>query len=143
MAVNRGWTLHSADVSEAFLRGLTFEELAEAGEDRREVALELPAGGETLLRMQPGYEDFNPEVEVLRLLRPGFGLKDAPRLWLLALRRALAEIGVTPTTIDPQTFVRHERGCLVLVLTVHVDDLKLCGEDKIVKIVISLRKHEG
>ncbi|CAJ1446370.1 unnamed protein product [Effrenium voratum] len=137
VAVNRGWTLHSADVSEAFLRGLTFEELAEAGEDRREVALELPPGGETLLRMQPGYEDFNPEVEVLRLLRPGFGLKDAPRLWLLALRRALAEIGVTPTTIDPQTFVRHERGCLVLVLTVHVDDLKLCGEDKIVKIVIA------
>ncbi|CAJ1381673.1 unnamed protein product [Effrenium voratum] len=93
------------------------KELAEAGEDRREVALELPPGGETLLRMQPGYEDFNPEVEVLR--------------------RALAEIGVTPTTIDPQTFVRHERGCLVLVLTVHVDDLKLCGEDKIVKIVIA------
>ena len=90
-----------------------------------------------LLRMQPGYQDFNPEVEVLRLLRPEFGLKDAPRLWLLALRRALAEIGVTPTTIDPQTFVRHERGCLVLVLTVHVDDLKLCGEDKIVKIVIA------
>ncbi|CAJ1455509.1 unnamed protein product [Effrenium voratum] len=137
VAVNRGWTLHSADVSEAFLRGLTFEELAEAGEDRREVALELPPGGETLLRMQPGYEDFSPEVEVLRLLRPGFGLKDAPRLWLLALRRALAEIGVTPTTIDPQPFVRHERGCLVLVLTVHVDDLKLCGEDKIVKIVIT------
>ncbi|CAJ1381643.1 unnamed protein product [Effrenium voratum] len=99
VAVNRGWTLHSADVSEAFLRGLTFEELAEAGEDRREVALELPPGGETL--------------------------------------RALAEIGVTPTTIDPQPFVRHERGCLVLVLTVHVDDLKLCGEDKIVKIVIA------
>ncbi|CAJ1426200.1 unnamed protein product [Effrenium voratum] len=105
--------------------------------DKKIKARLVAQGGKTLLRMQPGYEDFNPEVEVLRLLRPGFGLKDAPRLWLLALRRALAEIGVTPTTIDPQTFVRHERGCVVLVLTVHVDDLKLCGEDKIVKIVIA------
>ncbi|CAJ1416651.1 unnamed protein product [Effrenium voratum] len=77
------------------------KELAEAGEDRREVALELPPGGETLLRMQPGYEDFSPEVEVLR---PSCGMSG---------------------------------GCLVLVLTAHVDDLKLCGEDKIVKIVIA------
>lgn len=43
VVVNRGWTIHSADISEAFLRGSTFDELAEAGETEREVALQAAA----------------------------------------------------------------------------------------------------
>ena len=47
----------------------------------RSVQLELPAGSVELLRTLPGMSDFDPQVECLNMLKPGFGLKDAPRLW--------------------------------------------------------------
>ena len=50
VAVQRGWSLRSADISEAFLRGLTFQELREAGGELHEVQITLPPGGEHLLR---------------------------------------------------------------------------------------------
>ena len=46
----------------------------------RRVELELPPGGEQLLCLVPGYSDFNPVTEALVMLKPGFGLKDAPGL---------------------------------------------------------------
>ena len=52
VAVQQGWDLWSADISEAFLRGLTFEELHKDGvNELRRVELELPPGGEQLLRL--------------------------------------------------------------------------------------------
>eukprot|EP00435_Cladocopium_sp_Y103_P051132 s594_g15.t1 len=86
IAVQRKWALWSADISEAFLRGLTFRELHEEGGELREVQISLPPGGEHLLRTIQGYSDFDPSDEVLVMLKPGFGLKDAPRLWLKALK---------------------------------------------------------
>ena len=41
-----------------------------------------------LLRQLPGYESFNPDTEVLRCLKPGTGLKDAPA----AFSRKLASV---------------------------------------------------
>ena len=79
IAVQRKWALWSADISEAFLRGLTFRELHEEGGELREVQITLPPGGEHLLRTIQGYSDFDPDAEVLVMLKPGFGLKDAPR----------------------------------------------------------------
>lgn len=85
VAAQQGWDLWSADISEAFLRGLTFEELQRDGvNELRRVELELPPGGEQLLCLVPGYSDFTPVTEALVMLKPGFGLKDAPGLWLLA-----------------------------------------------------------
>ena len=81
VAAQQGWDLWSADISEAFLRGLTFEELQRDGvNELRRVELELPPGGEQLLCLVPGYSDFNPVTEALVMLKPGFGLKDAPGL---------------------------------------------------------------
>ena len=129
IAVQQGWPLKSADVSEAFLRGLSFEELHRTGVDKelREVQLLLPAGSLELIRSVPGLETFNPETEVLHLLKPGFGLKDAPRLWNLALKRVLKKVGLQPTNVDPQLYVLHAEGRLILLLSVHVDDLKITG----------------
>ena len=57
-------------------RGLTFEELHKDGANElRRVELELPPGGEQLLRLVPGYNDFGPLSDVLVMLKPGFGLK--------------------------------------------------------------------
>ena len=138
VAVQQGWDLWSAVISEAFLRGLTFEELHKDGvNELRRVELELPPGGEQLLRLVPGYGDFNPLTEVLVMLKPGFGLKDAPRLWLLALRRVLNAIGARPTCIDPQLFCVHDaEGRLVLLVSIHVDDIKICGQPKLMQLVI-------
>ena len=68
IAVQQGWSLWSADISEAFLRGLTFKELHEEGGELRQVQISLPPGGEHLLRTIPGYENYNPQSEVLVML---------------------------------------------------------------------------
>ena len=103
ISVQQGWPLKSADVSEAFLRGLSFEELHRSGVDKelREVQLLLPPGSLELIRSVPGLESFDPETEVLHLLKPGFGLKDAPRLWNLALKRVLQKVGLSPKRRSP------------------------------------------
>ena len=104
--------------------------------------------------MLPGYEDFNPLTEVLRMLRCGFGLKDAPRLWHKALREHLIQLGLRPLQSDAQVYVWHvststkDQGSkgsvtsgpatsgdvsltqrLVLIVSTHVDDLKGAGEE--------------
>jgi len=138
IAVQMQWSLWSADISEAFLRGLSFEQLhLEEGEELRKVELALPTGSEHLIRTIEGYHDFDPTSEILILLKPGFGLRDAPRLWLLALKGVLASIGAVPTKIDPQLFFIHRGGKLRVVLSIHVDDIKLSGETEVMNEVIS------
>ena len=151
IAAQMKWTLWAADVSEAFLRGLTFKELAESpGETLRSVQLILPPGANSLLRQLPGFEDFDEVNEILDMHKPGYGLKDAPRLWNLALKRVLARLNLKPTTCDEQLFVKHLKDGkdsngnprLVLILSTHVDDLKLAGEDAEVKEVLRLLEAE-
>ena len=60
-AVLRGWDLCTADVSKAFLQGVTYEELAKlTGEPVREVNFWLPPSNTPLLRKVPGLETFDP-----------------------------------------------------------------------------------
>ena len=61
-----------------------------------------------MLKKLPGFKDFNAMLEVLRLLRCGFGLKDAPRLWNKLLTQELRKIGLKPLQSDPQLYVWHE-----------------------------------
>jgi hypothetical protein len=89
-AVNRGWELYSADVSQAFLRGMTFADLAKIqGEKVRQVQMRLPPGTAPLLQRLDVFQDFNMLTEVLELLRPGCGLVDAPRSWGIEFAVAL------------------------------------------------------
>ena len=82
VAAQYQWPLFTADVSQAFLRGLTFEEAAQTKDEvQRDVQFTVPPGSIPVLQKLPGFENFNPATEVLRMLRCGFGLKDAPRLW--------------------------------------------------------------
>ena len=139
IAVQFGWAVYSADVSEAFLRGLSFRELYESGEDSilRSVQLELPAGSVELLRTLDGMNDFDPQCECPNMLKPGFGLKDAPRLWNKALKRVLSEIGLVAIRVDEQLYVKHDKhSVLILILSVHVDDLKLSGLDAEIQLTL-------
>ena len=158
VAAQYGWPLFIADVSQAFLRGLTFEQAAQLKDEvQRDVQFTVPPGSVNILKRLPGYADFNPLTEVLRMLRCGFGLKDAPRLWNKVLRKVLQDLGLTPLQSDPQLYVWHASGGtssgavalaksvsqsgaaapaygenaskrLVLILSTHVDDFKGAGE---------------
>ena len=55
-------------------------------------------------------EDFDSSKECLELLKPGFGLRDAPRLWNLALARVLAKAGMRPLSNDHQLYVKFSGG---------------------------------
>ena len=115
---------------------LTFEELHESGGQMRDVQISLPPGGEFLLRAIEGYEDYDASTEILVLVKPGFGLRDAPRLWLLALKKVLTRIGVTACQGDQQLFQMRENGRLSLLMTIYVDDIKMCGNPQTMSWVV-------
>ena len=90
-AVRQGWDIATTDISKAFLQGVTYEELAElTGETQREVNFYLPKNQISIRRKVPGFEDFDPNTEVLHCDKPGTGLVDAPRAFSLKLARVTA-----------------------------------------------------
>ena len=132
-AVCRGWTLTALDVKKAFLKGITYQDLAAAtGEPEREVNFELSPDAVEVLRLCPGYEDFDHNTEVLHMIKPGTGCKDAPRCWSLKLAEATnTNYGAKGTTYDPELICRHDHtGELEFMATKHVDDLKCTGTDE-------------
>ncbi|CAK0852886.1 unnamed protein product, partial [Prorocentrum cordatum] len=144
VTAQRKWRLFSADISQAFLRGLTFEQVAAmGGEVKRKVQFTMPPGSIPVLRQLEGYEDYNPVTEVLLLLRCGFGLKDAPRLWQVMLKQVLEKTGGKALISDPQIYVYHNaKGELQMIMSSHVDDLKGGGEDHLREKVLSMIESE-
>ena len=57
----------------------------------REVHFDIPTVDVSILKHLPGLEDFNPATETLSMIKPIYGLKDAPRLWRKRLHRFLTE----------------------------------------------------
>eukprot|EP00959_Pyramimonas_sp_CCMP1952_P080098 1674536-Pyramimonas_sp.AAC.1 len=95
------WVIASLDISMAFLKGLTYQELAEAtGETERVVCFTLPPGPATVLRTLPGFERYDDSKHWLQCLKPGTGTKDAPRAFSLKLRRTTRGFGLRPTSYD-------------------------------------------
>ena len=117
--------LFSFDVSLAFAKGLTFEELAElTGEPLRVVQFEVSRSDAEILKKIPGYETFDPTKEVLLMKKAVYGLKDAPRAWRKKLHGLLASFGLSSLYADPQLYAAHQNGKCVMFLSAHVDDLK-------------------
>ena len=137
-AVVRGWQMLSADISKAFLQGVTYEELAElTGEAPREVNFYLPASDIPLLRTLPGFEDFDPMKEVLHCDKPGTGLADAPRAFQIKLTMILtSKCNMRQRKVDADMCYRHDNGQLTCIMTIHVDDLKIAGEPKVVQQIL-------
>ena len=82
------------------------EQAAEMKDEvQRDVQFTAPPGSVPILQRLPGFADFNPVTEVLRMLRCGFGLKDTLRLWNKVLRIVLQELGLTPLQSDAQVYV--------------------------------------
>ena len=69
----------SVEVSRAFAKGMTFDELARfAGEPFRFAEVKLTPEDAAVLRRIEEYDTSNEKTEVPRMLKTVYGLKDAP-----------------------------------------------------------------
>ena len=136
-AATRGWAMAAIDVRKAFLKGISYDDLAkETGEPRRDVSFELSEEACAVLCTLEGYEDFDWRTEVLHCVRPGTGCKDAPRCWSINLTKVTQVAwGAKPTTHDDHLLVRHEPSSYELdfIATEHVDDIKSACEIQTLK----------
>ena len=105
----------SADVSKAFLQGVTYKELAElTGEPIRDVSFSLPHSSVPTLQKLQDFHDFDPNHEVLGCTKPGTGLVDAPRAFSIKLARVTRDIcGMQQRSGDPELEVLHQGGALI------------------------------
>ncbi|CAI7781704.1 unnamed protein product, partial [Closterium sp. NIES-54] len=81
VAAQRDYELHSLDFSTAFLQGCLHEEI--------------------WLCRPPGFTGTFPAGTQWSLLRPVYGLRQAPREWHDTLRTTLAALGFAPSIADP------------------------------------------
>ena len=81
-AMHPDFVFFSYDVSQAFAKGMTFKELSElTGTELREVQFDIPSSDVAILKRIAGFENFDPTRETLYMVKPIYGLKDAPRAW--------------------------------------------------------------
>ena len=126
-------TLFSYDIGTAFLRGVTFREMAKrSGTPLRVVQFDFPAKDVHLLRKVPGMADFNHVLEVLDFLKSMWGLNDAPRLFGITRDDSLKKADCRKTSADSHFWVMHNEKTKKWELSVstHIDDLKGCGDDR-------------
>ena len=113
-----GWSLYSADVKSAFLKGEEFE----AGERVLYISnVRLIYGDEPTLPFG--------RHGLARLKKGVFGLADSPRRWYLRLHKSLTKLGWVRSRFDAAMWtLRDERGKLHGIVLSHVDDLLLGGD---------------
>ena len=95
VVVQHGWELFSWDISNAFLQGLTFDEIAKSSDEPlREVCLDPPPDVYNLLReLGPQYKGVRKLCNFLKLFKGAYGLKNAPKLWKRRLQQELVRQG--------------------------------------------------
>ena len=107
------WRMKIGDVEAAFLRGDLLHR------EKGKVLVKLPPGG------IPGLS----EDSVIELVRPVYGLADAPQAWYKSVSQFLVGCGMNQSRLDPCTFhLKDANGKLRGALAIHVDDLVLGGD---------------
>ena len=150
-SVQSGWPIASLDISQAFLKGLSFSEIEEQTGRRREVSLVLPRGrpglepsGNMLLRRLDGFASFSDALEVLEMLKGGFGLVDAPSLFTRRVDGVFRSEKILPTTSEEKLYVKHDDGRLALMTSAHMDDFEATAPgDRLKWLLALLQKHFG
>ena len=113
MITSKRWHLKIADIEAAFLRG----------DDMKRTQ------GKVLVRVP---RDGIPQLAhdaIIELIKPVYGLADAPRLWWKSLTKSLVELGMTQSRLDACVFHYRRPGDETLqgVIAFHVDDLLIGG----------------
>ena len=138
IACQKKWRLVCADVGSAFLKSLTFKEIAEINnEPVRKCSFSPPSGYADFVRQLPGCSHYDDRIHELELLKPVYGLKDAPRAWRRRLHTAMVELGAENLRTDRCIYVWRNGKKLIAICSAHVDDLKLAGEKDIVDHILS------
>ena len=145
-AIQSGWPLASLDISMAFLKGLSFDEIQSIrGGPKRTVCMQLPRGrlglepsGVSLLRSVKGYENFNDALEVLEMVKGGFGLVDAPNLFTTRVDNIFKEHMIKATLADQKMYLFHVKSILQMMISAHMDDFKATGSMDMLKWLHSL-----
>lgn len=106
------WQLTIADIEGTFLQGDQIDR------QKGKILVKIPKDG------IPGHGQDN----LCELIKPVYGLVDAPRLWWNSLTKALMEIGMMQSQLDScLLFSREANGRLDGVIAFHVDDLVIGG----------------
>jgi len=86
VAAQNQWAIWTIDISIAFLRGKTFQDIAEKiGMNVRSTQVALPYDSNTLVKQCEGFENFDEITETLDMVKPGLGTNDAPWAWQMEL----------------------------------------------------------
>ena len=138
------WTLYSKDIPTAFLQGEFLEEVKTTDGSKREAVVRPPPDAWNLLpRSAWPCSSFDPLAFFWYLLKAVYGLKDAPRLWMMALARILTAASWVTSAFDEQVFLRRGKdGSLIGILSAHVDDLGFAAEPAIADEVCQLLRKE-
>ena len=94
---NTGWNTFSADVSTAFLQGKEHP-------SHRTLWIQLPADARRML----GIDNEHSTTSLMRLRKPMYGLRDAPRAWYTEAREHIAKLGAVVHPLDPCLFLVHD-----------------------------------
>ena len=128
------WELISADVSSAFIRGLTFSEMSKlTGKEIRSASFSPPKGCEDVIRKLPGFEGYDPTQHEIVMLKPIYWSMDAPRAWRVRLHQALTQLQGKSLACDSALYAWYHdadssgKPRLCLICSAHVDDLKIAG----------------
>lgn len=147
-AAQMRWELCSADVSSAFIRSLTFEEMAKLnGTEVRTAGFLMPKGSEEALRQIPGFEKYDPTIHEVVMCKPIYGLKDAPRAWRQRLHASLIKLKGRNMCCDASLYAWYtvtpgsSTPTLTLLCSTHVDDLKICGTPECTKMLLERLRH--
>ena len=112
IAANRHWSVYKGDVSGAFLQGREYpDRLLCAPCDEICTAMNLPPGS------------------IVRLRKACYGLVDAPLEWYRTVSSFLAELGFERLWSDACAWVLREGSRLLGVISGHVDDFLLSGDE--------------
>ena len=114
-AENPEFILFSFDVSQAFAKGMTFEELsALSGQDIRKVEFDVPKADIECLRQMLDFKDFDPKYETLTMLKPIYGLKDAPRAWRKKFLQVLMQwMSCRQLYTEPELYCVHREDLVI------------------------------
>jgi hypothetical protein len=126
LAASHGFEITQLDIKSAYL-------YSKVNNDE-ELYLSPPPGG-----LLPNL----PKGWVLKLKKTIYSLKQAGRCWYKVLCDILFQLGLTHLNFDNTVFFLYQENTLILILTVHVDDITLCTINKYVgeQFEIALRQH--
>ncbi|CAK9106516.1 Retrovirus-related Pol polyprotein from transposon RE1 (Retro element 1) (AtRE1) [Includes: Protease RE1 [Durusdinium trenchii] len=116
VAVRNGWKGWSFDVTTAFLSG---ENLT------RDVYVRAPEEGLPAVEGEPPVK----AGELMKILRSAYGLVESPRLWYLRASKLLTTTPLEELPISKSSFVAAEGNKAWSILSLHVDDGLLFGDE--------------